>query len=49
MELHNENGVVYIREKYIESAYPDPRKGTVISMVSGTDFYVKEDIKDIKW
>ena len=51
MKLHDDNGIVYIREKYIESARPalESGPGTLISMVSGTTIYVDEDIKDIKW
>ena len=49
MELHNENGLVCIREQYIESVQPDRRAGTIIGMLSGAIIYVREDIKDIKW
>ena len=49
IKLHNEIGIVYLREKYIESATTRLKGGTLIGMVSGDTIYVKEDMKDIKW
>ncbi|KKL83079.1 hypothetical protein LCGC14_1978370 [marine sediment metagenome] len=49
MELNDGNGIVYIREEYIEGARPNLKGGTLIYMLSGRIIHVKEDIKDIKW